>query len=206
MKKIAVLLSGRGSNFRAIYSAIKDGVIQNAEIAVVVSDKKDAKGLLFAKESGLNAIFVDPKDFKDRVSYDLHIVEILKKNGVDLVCLAGFMRIITPEFVTAFENKIINIHPSLLPSFPGLHAQRQALEYGVKVTGCTVHFVDSKVDHGPIIFQEAVPVMDEDTEESLSERILKYEHKIYPEVVKLLVEGRVIIEGRKVRILSDCLS
>lgn len=203
MKKIAVLLSGRGSNFKAIYSAIENGEIKNAEIALVISDKKDAKGLVFAVEKNLNAVFVDPKNFNDRLSYDLYLVDILKKNSIDLVCLAGFMRIITPEFVDAFKNRIINIHPSLLPSFPGLHAQKQALEYGVKVTGCTVHFVDAKVDNGPIILQEAVPVKEGDTEDSLSERILKCEHKIYPEAVKLFIEGKIVIEGRKVRIINN---
>lgn len=203
MKKIAVLLSGRGSNFKAIYSAIESGEIKNAEIAVVISDKKDAKGLVFAVEKNLNAVFVDPKNFNDRLSYDLYLVDILKKNNIDLVCLAGFMRIITPEFVDAFKNRIINIHPSLLPSFPGLHAQKQALEYGVKFTGCTVHFVDAKIDNGPIILQEAVMVKEDDTEDSLSERILKYEHKIYPEAVNLFIEGKLVIEGRKVRLINN---
>lgn len=203
MKKIAVLLSGRGSNFRAIYSAIKNGDIKNAEIAVVISDKKDAKGLVFAVEKNLNAVFVDPKNFNDRLSYDLYLVDILKKKSIDLVCLAGFMRIITTEFVNAFQNRIINIHPSLLPSFQGLHAQKQALEYGVKFTGCTVHFVDAKIDNGPIILQEAVLVKEDDTEDSLSERILKYEHKIYPEAVNLFIEGKVVIEGRKVRLINN---
>lgn len=203
MKKIAVLLSGRGSNFRAIYSAIKNGDIKNAEITVVISDKKDAKGLFFAVEKNLNAVFVDPKNFNDRLSYDLYLVDILKKNSIDLVCLAGFMRIITTEFVNAFQNRIINIHPSLLPSFPGLHAQKQALEYGVKFTGCTVHFVDAKIDNGPIILQEAVLVKEDDTEDSLSERILKYEHKIYPEAVNLFIEGKIVIEGRKVRLINN---
>lgn len=203
MKKIAVLLSGRGSNFQAIYSSIKSGYIQDAEIAVVVSDKEDAKGLAFGIGNNLNAVFVDPKKFPDRVSYDLHIVDILKKNLVELVCLAGFMRIITPDFVNAFKNQIINIHPSLLPSFPGLHAQRQALEYGVKFSGCTVHFVDPEVDHGAIILQEAVPVKDDDTEDSLSERILQYEHKLYPKAVKLFLEGKIVIAGRKVRLIDS---
>lgn len=198
MKRIAVLLSGRGSNFMAIFEAIKSGFIKGAEIAVVISDKEDAKGLKFAKENGLNALFINPKDFSDRVAYDLELVRILKENSVDIVCLAGFMRIISEEFVTAFENKIINIHPSLLPSFPGLNAQRQALEYGVRITGCTVHFVDSKVDNGPIIIQAAVEVKKDDTVETLSERILTYEHKIYPMAVKLLVEDKIKVEGRKV--------
>lgn len=186
----------------AIFEAIKSGFIKDAEIAVVISDKEDAKGLKFAKENGLNALFINPKDFSDRVAYDLELVRILKENRVDIVCLAGFMRIISEEFVTAFKNKIINIHPSLLPSFPGLNAQRQALEYGVRITGCTVHFVDSKVDHGPIIIQAAVEVKKDDTVETLSERILKYEHKIYPMAVKLLVEDKIKVEGRKVIIFD----
>lgn len=202
MKRIAVLLSGRGSNFMAIFEAIKSGFIKDAEIAVVISDKEDAKGLKFAKENGLNALFINPKDFSDRVAYDLELVRILKEKSVDIICLAGFMRIISEEFVTAFENKIINIHPSLLPSFPGLNAQRQALEYGVRITGCTVHFVDSKVDNGPIIMQAAVEVKKDDTVETLSERILKYEHKIYPMSVKLLVEDKIKVEGRKVIIFD----
>ncbi|UOD33850.1 phosphoribosylglycinamide formyltransferase [Deferribacteraceae bacterium V6Fe1] len=202
MKRIGVLLSGRGSNFKAIFEAIKSGFIEDAEISVVISDKKDAKGLEFARENGLNALFVNPKDFSDRKAYDLELVKILKNANVDIICLAGFMRIISEEFVNAFENKIINIHPSLLPSFPGLNAQKQALEYGVKFTGCTVHFVDAKVDNGPIILQAVVEVKHDDTVETLSDRILKYEHKIYPMAVKLLVEDKIKVEGRKVIILD----
>jgi len=202
LKRIGVLLSGRGSNFKAIFEAIKSGFIKDAEISVVISDKKDAKGLEFAKENRLNALFVNPKDFSDRKAYDLELVKILKDANVDIICLAGFMRIIGEEFVTAFENKIINIHPSLLPSFPGLNAQRQAFEYGVKFTGCTVHFVDAKVDNGPIILQAVVDVKHDDTVETLSDRILKYEHKIYPMAVKLLVEDKIKVEGRKVIILD----
>lgn len=196
------MLSGRGSNFKAIFESIKSGFIKDAEISVVISDKKDAKGLEFAKENRLNALFVNPKDFSDRKAYDLELVKILKDANVDIICLAGFMRIIGEEFVTAFENKIINIHPSLLPSFPGLNAQRQAFEYGVKFTGCTVHFVDAKVDNGPIILQAVVDVKHDDTVETLSDRILKYEHKIYPMAVKLLVEDKIKVEGRKVIILD----
>ncbi|MBC7197592.1 MAG: phosphoribosylglycinamide formyltransferase [Deferribacterales bacterium] len=202
MKRIAILLSGRGSNFKAIYEAINSGFIKDAEISVVISDKKEAKGLEFARDNGLNAIFVNPKDFGDRKGYDLELVKILKNANVDIICLAGFMRIISEEFVNAFENKIINIHPSLLPSFPGLNAQKQALEYGVKFTGCTVHFVDAKVDNGPIILQAVVEVKQDDTVETLSDRILKYEHKIYPMAVKLLVEDKIKVEGRKVIIFD----
>jgi len=146
----------------------------------------------------LNGIFVNPKDFSDRDSYDAHIVSILKESNTDLVCLAGYMRIITKGFVDSFPNQIINIHPSLLPSFPGLHAQRQALEYGVKYSGCTVHFVDENVDHGPIILQEVVPVLDDDTEETLSDRILQKEHTIYPKAVDLIVNEKIAIRGRRV--------
>lgn len=202
MKKLGILLSGRGSNFRAIFDAIQSGFIKNAKIEVVISNKADAQGLKFAKDNNLNAIFLNPKDFFSRSEYDRKLVEILKNYSVDLVCLAGFMRIVGEEVVNAFENKILNIHPSLLPSFPGLNAQRQALEYGVKITGCTVHFVDTKVDHGPIVLQAAVEVKEDDTVETLSNRILTYEHKIYPYAVKLFVEGKLRVLGRKVQILQ----
>lgn len=201
MKRIAILLSGRGSNFRAIFEAIKSGFIENAFIELVISDKADAQGLNFAKENNLRTLFLDSKNFSNRKEYDKKLVETLKSHNIDLVCLAGFMRIVGEEVVGAFENKILNIHPSLLPSFPGLDAQKQALEYGVKITGCTVHFVDTKVDHGPILLQAAVEVKDNDTVESLSNRILIYEHKIYPYAVKLFVEDRLKLDGRKVHIL-----
>jgi len=202
LKKIGILLSGRGSNFRAIFEAIQSGFINNARIEVVISNKADAQGLKFAKDSNLNAIFLNPKDFVSRSEYDRKLAEILKNYSVDLVCLAGFMRIVGEEVVNAFENKILNIHPSLLPSFPGLNAQKQALEYGVKITGCTVHFVDTKVDHGPIVLQAAVEVKEDDTVETLSNRILTYEHKLYPYAVKLFVEGKLRVLGRKVQILQ----
>jgi len=198
LKRLAILLSGRGSNFRAIYEAISNGDISNAEIALVISDKKEAKGLIFAKEKGLDARFVNPKDFESREEFDKYIVDLLRGKEIDLVCLAGFMRVITPYFVSAYRNRIINIHPSLLPSFPGLNAQKQALEYGVKITGCTVHFVDEKVDHGPIIIQAAVPVLENDTVETLSDRILKEEHRIYPQAINLIVNDKVEIVGRRV--------
>lgn len=202
MKKIAILLSGRGSNFIKIYENIKSGVITNAEIAIVISNKSDAPGLAYAKSAGLNAIFVNPKDFGSRQEYDLHIVSLLNSLAIDLVCLAGYMRIITKEFVDAFPHKIINIHPSLLPSFPGLNAQKQALDYGVKFTGCTVHFVDEQVDHGEIILQEIVPVYDEDTEETLSNRILEKEHIIYSRAINLIVNDKICLKGRRVHILN----
>ncbi len=200
MKKIGVLLSGRGSNFKAIYNAIRTGKIRNAFISQVISNNSEAPGLLFARQEGINALYVNPADFHDRQAYDESIVNILKQSEVDVVCLAGYMRILSSDFVEAFKDRILNIHPSLLPSFPGLNAQKQALEYGVKITGCTVHFVDKKIDHGPIILQKAVEVMDSDTEKSLSERILKKEHEIYPEAVKLFLENRLVMNNRKILI------
>ncbi|PLX67962.1 MAG: phosphoribosylglycinamide formyltransferase [Denitrovibrio sp.] len=197
MKKIAVLLSGRGSNFISIKKAVDAGEI-DGEIAVVISNKADAKGLEFAKESGLNAVFVNPKDFDGREAYDTEIVRILEENGTELVCLAGFMRIISSVFVDAFRNRIINIHPSLLPSFKGLDAQKQALEYGVKFAGCTVHFVDEEMDNGAIILQSVVPVEQDDTEDDLCARILVEEHKLYPEVVRLFCADKLKVEGRRV--------
>ncbi len=197
--RIGVLLSGRGSNFRAILKETLSGKI-DAEIVVVISDKKDAKGLVTAKSHGIRAIYLSPKGFNSREEYDKEIVRILKEEKVDLVLLAGYMRIITPYFVENFSGRIMNIHPALLPSFPGLHAQKKALDYGVRYSGCTVHFVDEKVDHGPIILQAVVPVYQNDTEETLSQRILKEEHKIYPLAVKLFFENKLEIKGRKVLI------
>jgi phosphoribosylglycinamide formyltransferase-1 len=197
--KIAVLLSGRGSNFMAIHDAILEGKI-NAEIVLVFSNKKEARGLQIAEERGLETLFLDPKDFPSREDYDKRIVEELKKRKVDLVCLAGYMRILTPYFVDQFRNKIMNIHPALLPSFPGLHAQKQALEWGVKFSGATVHFVTEEVDAGPIIVQAVVPVFQYDTEETLSARILEQEHKIYPEAIRLFFEGKLEVRGRRVYI------
>ncbi len=171
-----------------------------AEIACVISDKEDAKGLVKAREHNICAFFLDPRGLS-RKDYDKLIVYELKKRDVELVLLAGFMRIISPYFVDEYKNRIMNIHPSLLPAFPGLHGQRQALEYGVKITGATVHFVDYGCDTGPIILQKPVPVLDDDTEETLSERILKEEHKIYPLAVKLYAEGRLEVIGKRVKIL-----
>lgn len=195
--KIGVLLSGRGSNFKAILEKVKKGEIK-AEIVVVISDNKGAKGLEIARENGIEAIFVNLKEFNSREEYDREIVRILKERGVDLVILAGYMKIIGAEFVSSFRNRIMNIHPALLPSFPGLHAQRKAVKYGVRYSGCTVHFVDEKMDHGPIILQAVVPVYQDDTEETLSERILREEHRIFPEAVKLFFDERLEIRGRKV--------
>lgn len=194
--RIAVLISGRGSNLLAIIKAIEEKRI-NGEIVYVISDCENAGGLRIAKEHNIEAIFLNPKG-KIREEYDRIIVKELKKRNVSLVCLAGFMRIISPFFVASFKNKIMNIHPSLLPSFPGLSSVKQALEYGVKVSGCTVHFVDEGCDTGPIILQRAVDVLPFDTEESLAERILEYEHKIYFEAIRLFSEGRLKVVGRKV--------
>lgn len=197
MYRLAVLLSGRGSNFEAILSAIKDGFIKKGEIVLVLSDNKDARGLKIAKENGIDALFLDPKE-KSREDYDIDVVRILKKHKIDFVLLAGYMRILSPYFVKSFKNRILNIHPALLPSFRGLHAQRQAVEKGVKFSGATVHFVTESLDDGPIIIQSVVPVYNDDSEESLSRRILKTEHKIYPLAVKLLTENRLKIDNGKV--------
>ena len=197
--RIGVLASGRGSNFQAIVDAVESGFVKHARIVVLISDVEDAFALERARNHGIAGVFVNPKDFSRREEFDSRLVEELRKRDVDLVLLAGYMRIITPGFVKSFKNRIMNIHPALLPSFPGLHAQKQALEYGVKISGCTVHFVDEEVDHGPIILQSAVDVMDDDTEETLSKRILEQEHRIYPLAVKLYVEGKLSVEGRKVK-------
>ncbi|MDI6699125.1 MAG: phosphoribosylglycinamide formyltransferase [Candidatus Saccharicenans sp.] len=199
--RVAILLSGRGSNFRAIHDAILAGVI-NADIVLVVSNKADAPGLQTARERGLETLHLDPKTFPGKEAYDAAIVEELKKREADLVCLAGYMKIITPPFCQAFRNRIMNIHPALLPSFPGLHAQKQAVDYGVRYSGATVHFVWEEVDAGPIILQAVVPVHQDDTEETLANRILEWEHKIYPEAVRLYFEGRLEVRGRKVYILD----
>ncbi len=195
--KLGVLISGRGSNLQSIIDHIEAGKIP-AKIEVVISDKKEAYGLERAKRHGIEALFIDPKAYPSREEFEKAVGDELEKRGVELICLAGFMRILSPYFVNRFKNRIINIHPALLPSFPGLHGQKQALDYGVKIAGCTVHFVDEGVDSGPIIIQAAVPVYDDDTEDTLSARILRYEHKIYPMAIKLIAEGRVRVEGRRV--------
>lgn len=200
MTKIAVFISGRGSNFMALHENIKKGIIKDAEISVVFSNKEDAKGLDYAKKENIEVIVIPSKDYSNRQEYDKKIVEALKPYNIDLICLAGYMRIVTPELIKAYENKIINIHPALLPSFKGLHAQKQALEYGVKYSGCTVHFVDDGMDSGAIILQKVVEVYDDDTEDTLSERILKQEHIAYSEAVSLITSGKVVINGRKVSI------
>ena len=206
---IAVLVSGRGTNLQAIIDAAESGYIK-ADISVVISSRKNATALQRARDHGIEAIFIDPQDFwKDkehkeekRVEYDKKIIAELEKRNVDLVLLAGYMMMLSPYFVNKYKNRIMNIHPALLPSFKGVNAQKQALEYGVKYTGATVHFIDAEMDHGPIIIQDIVPVYDDDTEETLSNRILEKEHKIYVEAVKLFVEGKLKVERRRVKILK----
>ena len=196
-KHIGVLLSGRGSNFEALAESISSGRIPNAEIAIVVSNREGAPGLERAYSRGIATRAIPSKGL-ERETYDRQVVAVLTEHKVDLVCLAGYMRLLSPYFVAAFPNRILNIHPSLLPSFPGLESQRQALEYGVKFAGCTVHFVDENLDAGPIVLQAVLPVNDEDTEDTLSARILQEEHRIYSEAVRIVLEGRFKIEGRRV--------
>ena len=197
IKRIGVLLSGRGSNFEALADGITAGEIPNAEIAIVVSNRETAPGLERAHARGIAATAIPSKGL-EREAYDRLVIAALKERGVDLVCLAGYMRLISPYFVREFPNRILNIHPSLLPAFPGLEAQRQALEHGAKISGCTVHFVDENLDAGPIVMQATVPIEDGDTVETLSQRILREEHRIYSEAVKIVLEGRYRIEGRRV--------
>ncbi len=196
-KRIGVLLSGRGSNFEALADSVAAGNIPGAEIAVVVSNREGAPGIEKAKERGIAARVIPSKGLEREV-YDRQVVAVLNEHKVDLVCLAGYMRLLSPFFVASFPNRILNIHPSLLPSFPGLESQRQALEYGVKFAGCTVHFVDENLDAGPIVLQATVPVRDDDTEETLASRILAEEHRIYTEAVRIVLEGKYKIVGRRV--------
>ena len=184
--KIGILISGRGSNMVAIVDAVKSGEILGAEVAVVISDEADAAGLEKARERGVETVVVE-RNGRPRVEHDAEIISELRKRGVELVCLAGYMRLLSAEFVRAFPDRIINIHPSLLPSFPGLDAQKQAFEHGVRVTGCTVHFVDEELDHGPVILQKEVEVRDDDTVETLSARILEQEHLLYVDAVRGIV-------------------
>jgi len=195
MKKLGILLSGRGSNFEAIARNVQAGKIP-AEIAVVISNKEEALGLATARNLGLATRFI-PSKGKEREAFDREVVAVLREFQVDLVCLAGFMRILSPYFIREFPARILNIHPALLPCFPGVEAQKQALDYGVKFTGCTVHIVDEGVDTGPVVCQAVVPVLDDDTAETLAARILKEEHRIYSEAICLLVEDRIRIEGRR---------
>jgi phosphoribosylglycinamide formyltransferase-1 len=196
LKRLGILLSGRGSNFEAIARNVATGTI-DAEIAIVISNRPQARGLEIARERGLPAACIPSKGL-DRNIYDGILVEELKKHEVDLVCLAGYMRLLSAGFVREFPGRVLNIHPSLLPSFPGLDAQHQAMEHGVKISGCSVHFVDEYLDAGPIIMQAAVPVLDDDTEDTLSRRILKEEHRIYSEAIRRVLSGTLRIEGRRV--------
>lgn len=196
-KRIGVLLSGRGSNFEALAESVSAGRIPGAEIAIVISNKPDALGLERAKARKIPAMAIASKGL-ERETYDRKVVAVLEEHKVDLICLAGYMRLLSPFFITAFPQRILNIHPSLLPSFPGLESQKQALDYGVKFAGCTVHFVDENLDAGPIVLQAIVPVQDGDDEHALSERILKEEHRIYTEAVRLILEGKYKIVGRRV--------
>ncbi len=199
--RLGILLSGRGSNFIAIADNVAAGKIP-AEIAVVVSNRPGAPGLEEAHRRGLDARMIPSKGL-EREQYDRQVVEVLRSEQVDLVCLAGFMRLLSPYFVSQFPNRILNIHPSLLPAFPGLEAQRQALEYGVRITGCSVHFVDENLDAGPVIVQATVPILDSDTVETLSERILEQEHRIYSEAINLVLAGGWRLEGRRFLITSS---
>ncbi|PWB56987.1 MAG: phosphoribosylglycinamide formyltransferase [Candidatus Methanoperedenaceae archaeon] len=197
MTKLAVLVSGRGSNLQAIIDSIENGYLK-AEISVVISDIAGAYALERAKKHGLNAVHIDSKRFETKESYEEEVLGVLRNNKVELVLLAGYMKIIGKTLLSSYKNRILNIHPALLPAFPGLHAQQQAFEYGVKVAGCTVHFVDEELDGGAIILQKCVEVKECDTAETLAGRILEQEHKIYPEAVKLFVENKLHLEGRKV--------
>lgn len=194
---LGVLISGRGSNLQAIIEAIGRGEL-DASIGLVISNNADAPGLVRARDAGIETLIVDHRPYKDRAAYDRALVEELRAHDVGLVCLAGFMRLLGQEFVAAYPNAILNIHPSLLPAFPGLDAQRQALDHGVKVTGATVHFVTSELDAGPIVMQEAVEVKDDDTAEALAARVLEVEHRIYPRAIARVLSGKWRLEGRRV--------
>jgi phosphoribosylglycinamide formyltransferase-1 len=197
--RVGVLASGRGSNFEALVEAVEAGRVP-AVVAVLVTDSATAGALEIARGRGVGALLVDPRQYPSREAHDKAVIAALDERGVGLVCLAGYMRILGATFVRHFEGRLLNVHPALLPAFPGLHAQRQALEHGVKVAGATVHFVDEGTDTGPIVLQAAVPVLPGDTEELLSRRILAEEHRIYPEAVRLFAEGRLTIDGRRVHI------
>jgi len=200
LKQLGILLSGRGSNFEAIADHIERGDLV-ARIAVVVSNVSQAPGLEKARRRGLDAVYIDPRGIS-REEFDRRLISTLQQKQVDLVCLAGFMRLLSPVFIGSFPQRILNIHPSLLPAFPGLIAQKQALEYGVKFTGCTVHIVDEKLDAGPIILQATVPVLDDDNEDSLSARILVQEHQLYSKAIQLVLENRIKLNGRRVFLMS----
>jgi phosphoribosylglycinamide formyltransferase-1 len=194
--RLAVLISGRGSNLQSIIDATRDGRL-NASIAVVISNRDDIAGLRRARDAGIEAIYLNPRAYPDRDAYDGALADLLRTRAVDLVCLAGFMRLVRAPLIQAFPNRILNIHPSLLPAFPGLEAQRQALEHGVRVSGATVHLVTPELDNGPIILQGTVPLLDDDTVETLSARILVEEHRLYPEAIRLVLEGGWSLAGRR---------
>jgi len=197
--RVGLLISGRGSNMSALIEAMRDGRIA-ADPAVVVSNVPGAGGLVHAEQAGVPTVVLDHRAIRPRREHERQVIEVLREHRVDLVCLAGYMRLLTPQIISAFPQRILNIHPSLLPAFPGLQAHAQALEHGARVSGCTVHFVDEECDHGPIVLQSAVAVEQDDTVDSLSARVLEQEHEIYPEAVRLFFEGRLSIEGRRVRI------
>jgi phosphoribosylglycinamide formyltransferase-1 len=196
MKNLGILLSGRGSNFVAIADSVDSGRIPGARIGVVISNRADAPGIETARQRGLNGLVI-PSKGKDREAHDREVVAALRENNIDLVCLAGYMRLLSPWFVRQFPQRILNIHPSLLPAFPGLEAQQQAFAYGVKVSGCTVHFVDEELDHGAIVVQKTVPVLDSDDEHTLAARILEQEHIAYTEAIGIVLEGKFRIVGRR---------
>lgn len=197
LKRIAVLASGRGSNLQAIIEAVESGTIQKAAVTLVVSDRKNAYALERARRKNILTAYFNPRLFISREEYDRELVAYLEEQQIDLVVLAGFMRLLTPYFVLAFQNRILNIHPSLLPAFPGMNGVADALAWGVKVTGCTVHFVDAGLDTGPIILQEALPVARDDTAETLHQRIHALEHRLYPQAISLWADGKLKIQGRR---------
>ena len=193
---IGVLVSGSGSNLQSIIDHVESGYLKDVKLSVVISDKRDAYALERAKIHGIDAVFIDPQSHGSKMEFEKKIIETLQLYNVDLVLLAGYMRILGSEVIQTYRDRIMNIHPALLPSFKGLHGPRQALEYGVKVAGCTVHFVDEGMDSGPIIIQSSVPVKDDDTENTLASRILEQEHRIFPEAIKLFTEGKLKVDGR----------
>jgi phosphoribosylglycinamide formyltransferase 1 len=201
-KRIGVLLSGRGSNFEALADSVAAGRIPDAHIAIVIANREGTQGVERANAREITTKII-PSRGLEREAYDRQIVSVLREHQVDLVCLAGYMRLLSPHFIQCFPQRVLNIHPSLLPSFPGLESQRQALEYGVKFAGCTVHFVDENLDAGPIVLQAVVPVLDTDTADTLSQKILREEHRIYSEAVKIVLDGRFKIEGRRVIQLAN---
>jgi phosphoribosylglycinamide formyltransferase 1 len=200
--RVAVLASGRGSNFDAIARAVVSDRMP-ARVVCLISDRPDAPVLELARARGVESLCIDPRQHPGRDAHEKHVIAALEERAVGLVCLAGYMRLLSSAFVRHFEGRLLNIHPALLPAFPGLHAQRQALEYGVRIAGATVHFVDEGIDTGPIVLQASVPVMPDDTEETLSARILAEEHRLYPEAIRLFAEGRLRLEGRRVRIREN---